>query len=77
MCLGPKNSYLSRRTYSDTSTSELLEARGDRQVLSMFKTFTTTPEQSVNVSEPKEPSTKHKSKLRVIPIKMGVKHDVT
>ena len=37
-------------TYSDTS-AELVEARGVWQVLDMFETFTTTPEQPVNVSE--------------------------
>ena len=45
-----KNRILSRRTYSDTS-AELVEARGDWQVLDMFKSFTTTPEKPVNVSE--------------------------
>ena len=50
MCSAMKNSYFSRITYSDTS-AELVEARGVLQVLGMFKTVTTTPEQPVNVSE--------------------------
>ena len=55
-CLAPKNSYLSRRTYSDTS-AELVVAR---VVLSFehVQTLTTTPEQPVKcIRAAKEPST--------------------
>ena len=47
MCSAPENSFLSRRTYSDTS-AELVEVRVG---LTSFKTVTATPEQPVNVSE--------------------------
>ena len=50
MCSAPKNSYLSRRTYSDTS-AELVEARVGLTSFDTFKTGATTPEQPVNVSE--------------------------
>ena len=45
-----KNSYLRRRTYSDTS-AELVEARVGLKSLNTLKTVTATPEQPVNVSE--------------------------
>ena len=44
MCSAPKNSYLSHRKYSDTS-AELVEVRVG------LTSFTTTPEQPVNVTE--------------------------
>ena len=50
MCSSPKNLYLSRRTYSDTS-AELVEAVVGLTSLNTFKTVTTTREQPVNVSE--------------------------
>ena len=46
----PTNSYLSLRTYSDTS-AELVEAGVGLTSLEQFKTVTTTPEQPVNVTE--------------------------
>ena len=45
-----KNSYLSCRTYSDT-TAELVKACVGLTSLNTFKTVTTTLEQPVNVSE--------------------------
>ena len=50
MCSAQRNSYLSRRTYSDTS-AELVEARVGLTSFEQFKTVTTSPEQLVNVSE--------------------------
>ena len=77
MSSAPKNSYLSRRTYSDTS-AELMEARvgltSFERVQNCNYNFCTTCKCT---RDAKEPSTKHKSKLRVIPIKIQVKHDVT
>ena len=49
-CSAPKNSYLSSRTYSDTS-AELVEARVGLISFEQFKTVSKTHEQPVNVSE--------------------------
>ena len=67
MCLAPKNSYLSRRTYFDTSV-ELEKVR-------MGLTSSRTNFKCIRAA--KEPSKKHKCKLRVIQIQIRVKHNVT
>ena len=77
MCSAPKNLYLSRRTYSDTSV-ELMEVRLGLTSFGHFQNFyynSRTNSKCVRAAE--EPSKKHKSKLRVVPIKIRVKHDVT
>ena len=50
MCSAPKNSYLSRRTYSDISV-ELVEVRVGLTSFGHVQTFITTPDQPENLSE--------------------------
>ena len=77
MCSAPKNSYSSRGTYSDTST-ELVEAPVGLTSFGHVQNFYYTSRTTCKcIKTTKEPSTKHKSKLRVIPIQIRVKQDVT
>ena len=75
MCSEPKNSYLSRRTYYSDTSAGLVKARGG--VLDMFKSFTTTSEQPVNVSELlRSPAPNTKSNYENTD-QIREKHDVT
>ena len=77
MCSAPKNSYLSRRTYSDTS-AKLVEARVGQTSFEHVQNWHYNSWATCKcIRAAKEPSTKHKSKLRVILIQIRVKHDVT
>ena len=72
-----ENSYSSRGTYSDTST-ELVEAPVGLTSFGHVQNFYYTSRTTCKcIKTAKEPSTKHKSKLRVIPIQIRVKQDVT
>ena len=76
MCSAPKISYLSRRTYSDTS-AELVEARVGLTNFGQVQNFYYNSRTTCKcIRAAKEPSTKHKSKERVILIQMRVKHNV-
>ena len=59
MCSAPKNSYLSRRIYSDTS-AELVEARVSLTSFKHIQTVTTTPEQQC-IRAAKDPTLNTKS----------------
>ena len=50
---------------------------GSDKFLNTFKTITTTPEQPVNVSELQKSPPRNTKAVRVIPITIRVKHDVT
>ena len=77
MCSAPKNSYLSRRTYPDTR-AELVEARVGLTSFGHVQNFYYNSRTNCKcIRAAKEPSTKHKSKLRVLPIRIRVKHYVT